>query len=487
VHRGIVKLPRSMRLRRLTVSVSAGLLAGLALTRCAQFAPGDVLPPEADAASFETSIDQTSPDASSDRTSDIESSIDQTSAVEASMDRTSPDAWSDPTSPIEASDAPSEADADSSPPPCDDSNGTAGFDAWYRLPALPASAKTWLSAADDGAQSLVLYAVDTSGHPSVATAPLRLAAWSDWATLPVPEAGLLPNATLTPVVRAPGVVDVLAIDAAGSLVGLFSGSPGAWVQVGSDAPAFPAQPVAAWARDSLHADLFAIANGAVYTTEYAADGGASVAWTTIDAAAPSFRSTSHVVLAVHHATVVDLFVQGEFDQRIWNTTRDYAGSAGWQPWIPVGDPIASYAKDIPPAATSYRPTEVDLFAINPENTTWADYRDDQSNDGEWYGWFGLPWVETLPRASIAALGEPAPGRLNAFVPASTGVVESCWYPWVPPQGNPQWHPWVPLAAGCDGPAGALRVETLLDSAGTTEAFAVDDAGVVWATERRTGP
>ena len=384
--------------------------------------------------------------------------------------------------------------------PCDEGDAaTVGFDPWYTLPIAlgDAGATVTFGVASNiavvapTAQSLALFTIDGSGNllTSAAQAPFNAAAWTAWTILA--SSGTVSSGTpVTALQRAPGEVDIYAVAADGAIVmlpGVLAvqpdAAPAAWVPVGSGAPGFAAQTVAAVASGASSVQVVAIGNdGNVWECDGDGTPAGFSAW--IGLSANAQLPWLGAVTAITHGSppgVLDAFAVGGQDFRIYDAKLDEGDDAGWEPWSPIGDPITTFPKGSV-ASASRLSVQIDIFVVGNDDGVWSNLRNDDEFGGVWYGWYSLGG-QVATGAQITALAQTSPSRIDVFVPAASGEIVSDW--WTPTTG---WSQWQPLSAGCGrSPMDARQAEALYDGVGGTEVFAIDSNGVAWGAQRLVFP
>jgi hypothetical protein len=459
------------------VTLVLGLLCG-----CTALAPGDELPPGSDAsdgaAADGDGADVRAEASTLDASRDADGSADSGEAVDAAdaADATAPDS--------------SDGSAHAPEGGCDATCGcadaaSAGFSGWYRLPALSVPQGGSIAGAADGASGLALFAVDASGHvvATHASMPSGSSSWSPWAPASTATRAFAAGAALTAVPGATGGVDVYGVDSSGAVVMLPASAPGAWVAVGSGAPAFPAQQVAVVPRDATHLSVVALSGGTAYVCDGDGTPSGFSAWSSAPAPGVALDAKATSVTAIAHTpTLLDVLAL-EADERVESVSRDYGSGAGvWQPWKTLGDPINNFPPGSIVSPVSRLPDQVDLFLVGTDQGVWTNFRNDHLFGGAWYGWYAVPGAAAQPGTRVVALAQTMPSRVDLFVVTPSGAVSTSTY--LPSVSN-DWSPWLPPSGDCGGPAGVTQM-TAFYGAGMTTVVAVDAQGAEWAAHR-AGP
>lgn len=384
--------------------------------------------------------------------------------------------------PIVSDDGPTDAGCDGSTCACARDASTAGFSAWYALTGLSLWASEPVAGVSPMGTNLELFAVDDSQSVTTAVGqpPLDVGAWTPWTAL---ATGGLPLGTPLTAIGDGSGVDLFAVKD-GNVVTLPSGSTGGWIIVGSDPPAFAAQRVAATARDPSHVHVLALSNGSVYESDSGYTGTGFSAWSAIGGSTPAFVSATAVTLAAR-PTQLDAFALSD-DGHFYDSSRAFQpADTGWGSWSRVGDPFNVFPAGGTIAAVSFRAqTEVDVFAIGNNQGIYSNFRNDNSFNGDWFGWFGLPG-QARPGSRLAAMAT-ASGMSVFLIPAGgdpshTGPVQVVSYDEA--QG---WSGAMSMNSPCDTAFTADTLEAISTSA-TQAVIAVDDAGVVHVANRPLPP
>lgn len=161
-------------------------------------------------------------------------------------------------------------------------------------------------------------------------------------------------------------------------------------------------------------------------------------------ATPMFLADSYAALAdPANATAVSVVAAGNDqlymfatgrDQAVWYRVRE---GNEWSEWQSLGGPVTSA-----PAAVSWAPGRIDLFARSGKDVIWHKWL----SDGAWSGWEAFPIPG--PADSAVAVTSWAEGRLDVFVRGEDNTLRHRWF-------GGTWSGWESLGGTLEGAPAAI--------------------------------
>lgn len=185
-----------------------------------------------------------------------------------------------------------------------------------------------------------------------------------------------------------------------------------------------------------------------------------------------------VSVACRNTNTVDVFTMG-LDGRVWTAARGPHSNNQWVGWWPVGDQTFILGTQV--GAVSRAPDQLDIFVTGTDGGVYSAAWGQQTNYGEWVGWWRILNGVFPPGCPISAVSR-AKDQIDIFGVGCDGGVYSA--AWGQQTNYGEWAGWWRILNGVF-PAGACvsaisRRENYLDIFATGLDGGVYSAG--WAGE-----